>query len=105
MGEANFQPNGEVTDSILKSQFVQKNGNDDIVNITAHSFAGIDRVDYISVYGRDGYYHDVPVPWIEYEPISTTRAITVKRGNSATSDENKNNNVCTFLHTLFAKIL
>ena len=28
-----------------------------------------ERVDYVSVYGRDGYYHDVPVYWTEYIPI------------------------------------
>lgn len=34
--------------------------------IFSYSYATIQRVDHISVRGGDGYYHDVPVPWIEY---------------------------------------
>ena len=54
---------------ILKSHFDEKVDNADRYIISAHSFEGIDRVTYVSVYGGDGRYHDVPVHWVEYLPI------------------------------------
>ena len=54
---------------ILKSKFKTTYENADRCTIVAHSFEGIDRVEYVSVYGGDGRYHQVPVHWIEYLPI------------------------------------
>lgn len=62
---------------ILKSHFSRTNGAVDECIISAHSFQGIDRIEYVSVYGRDGHYHDVPVPWVEYLPIQKDTAFAV----------------------------
>lgn len=62
---------------ILKTRFVKTNGPVDECIVTAHSFQGIDRVTYVSVYGGDGKYHQVPVHWIEYTPISKDTAFAV----------------------------
>ncbi len=66
---------------ILKSRFAGKNDKVDDVIITAHSFQGIDRVTYVSVYGGDGRYHNVPVNWVEYTPISQDTPFAVGTAN------------------------
>ena len=40
--------------------------------MTAHGHKGVERVDYEEVYGGDGRWHDVPVPWTEYLPVQRT---------------------------------
>ncbi len=64
---------------ILKSRFEKVNDTIDECIITAHSFQGIDRVTYVSVYGGDGRYHQVPVHWIEYLPIHKETPFAVGR--------------------------
>ena len=57
------------TQAILKSSFVEANGETDTVRISAFSYDIIPRIDYISVYGGDGRFHSVGVPWDEYIPL------------------------------------
>ena len=67
-----------VTEAILKSHFVEKNGSSDKVVIRAHTFEGIDRIDYVPVRARNGVLYDVPVPWIEYLPLYQDNVVQVK---------------------------
>ena len=64
---------------ILKSRFEKVNETVDECIITAHSFSGTDRVTYVSVYGGDGHYHQVPVHWVEYNPISQDTCFAIGR--------------------------
>ena len=64
-----FKHPDSITNVILKTSLIEKNNNSDKVNVRGYTYTGIERVDYVSVYGRDGYYHDVPVYWTEYIPI------------------------------------
>lgn len=57
------------TDAIVKSTFVRSVDNADETMVTAYSYDIFDRVDYVQVYGGDGNYHSVPVPWKEYYPL------------------------------------
>ena len=57
------------TNAIFKTELLGKQDGSDVVNVTAFSYAAVDRVDYIPVYGGDGEYHNVPVPWVEYIPL------------------------------------
>ncbi len=57
------------TGVILKSTFTSHDGDSDICNIRAYSFSGTDRIAYIPVMAGNGVVYDVPVPWIEYNPI------------------------------------
>jgi hypothetical protein len=57
------------TPAILKSSFVGTQDNIDETCITAYSYDIEPRIDYVPVYGGDGQYHDVPVPWNEYMPL------------------------------------
>ena len=57
------------TQAILKSTFVGSQGQTDETCITAYSYDIEKRVDFVPVYGGDGYFHDVPVEWDEYLPL------------------------------------
>jgi len=65
-----FQNKKSVTEAILKSKFVRRDGSGDDVIITGHSFEGIPRVTMVPTLGGDGKMHPVPVHWIEYLPVS-----------------------------------
>ena len=64
---------------ILKSRFVNRNDSVDDCIITAHSFSGTDRVTYVSKMGGDGRMHQIPVHWIEYNPISKETPFSIGR--------------------------
>ena len=65
------------TGVILKSSFSSHDGNSDVCNIRAYSFSGTDRVAYIPVMAGNGRMYDVPVPWIEYNPIQKDTSFVV----------------------------
>jgi hypothetical protein len=48
---------------------VGSQGQTDETCITAYSYDIEKRVDFVPVYGGDGYFHDVPVEWDEYLPL------------------------------------
>ncbi len=64
-----FKHKDSITNVILKTSLIEKDNSSDKVNVRGYTYTGIERVDYVSVYGGDGYYHDVPVYWTEYIPI------------------------------------
>ena len=78
IGESAFAHSETATDVILKTQYAGSSNATDKVAVTAYSYAACERVDYVSVYGGDGEYHDVPVPWIEYIPLKKTSYMAVK---------------------------
>ena len=52
--------------------------------ITAYGFRGIKHTDYISKFGGDGHFHNVPVEWIEYKPVErTSEMIVSEKGNTS----------------------
>ena len=57
------------TNVIIKSDFIGSKDGADEVRITAYSYNTIPRIDIIPVYGGDGRWHDVEVPWDEYIPL------------------------------------
>ncbi|MDY2610088.1 MAG: hypothetical protein SOV91_07575, partial [Eubacteriales bacterium] len=86
------------THAILKSSFIgSPNGTDEIC-ISAFSYDIIPRVDFVPVYGGDGHWHNVPVPWDEYIPLQANNNFYVATADLA---QNKNiiaqrNNLCIF---------
>ncbi len=66
------------TQTILKTEFVQKDGLADRVRVNAYSYDAIPRVAHIPVLGGDGNTHNVPVPWTEYIPLSRTSVMEVR---------------------------
>lgn len=65
-GEKRFQHPECVTRSILKTEPLAAEDGTQTIRVTASGYKGINRVDYVSVHGGDGRYHDVPVHWLEY---------------------------------------
>ena len=71
-GDDCFKHPSCVTRNILKTRVVERAGGESVVAVTAYGYKGVDRVDYKEVYGGDGRWHDVPVHWIEYQPVQRT---------------------------------
>ena len=71
---------------ILKTEFLKKNKEADKVLVHAYSFTTVEHVDYISKYGGDGRYHNVPVRWDEYVPIENEKLMEVKKQNTTRVD-------------------
>lgn len=69
------------TRSILKTSLVSTDGETDVVRVDAYSYDAINRTDYVSVYGGDGNYHDVPVNWVEYIPLQNSSYMKLKDTN------------------------
>lgn len=99
-----------VTDCILKTaaKASDKDGKSTI-EVTAHGYSGKQRLDYVPVLGGDGRRHNVPVQWIEYNPVSKTREISIreKADNSNDIQQEKNSRRDAgevFRRGIFAKI-
>ena len=72
-GDAPFRHPDCVTRCILKTEAgADPSGEGQAVNVTAHGYRGVPRTDYVRTFGGDGRFHDVPVPWTEYLPVSRT---------------------------------
>lgn len=68
-----------VTDCILKTDCLQESENGERrIQVSAFGYAGHPRVDFISVFGGDGRFHQVPVPWTEYTPVSRQSEMSIE---------------------------
>ena len=65
------------TEGILKTRFMKRNDSSDTIEVHAESYKKIPHVDYVSVMGRDGHLHSVPVHWFEYELLEEESEISV----------------------------
>lgn len=72
-GEESFRHPDCVTRSLLKTRVTAEAGEDRTVEVTANGHRGEPRVAYERVRGGDGDWHEVPVHWTEYLPVSRTR--------------------------------
>lgn len=69
------------TDVIIKSGSVSYYKKADVIQMMGYSFVGEPRIAYIPVHGGDGYYHDVPVHWIEYIPLEQASQLVLVKTN------------------------
>ena len=94
-----FAPQDAKTETILKARPVRREGSTDSVSVTAHSFDAVDRVDYVNVFGGDGRYHAVPVPWVEYIPVERMSEMALKRvgGTREAFEGHKNGALAEFV--------
>lgn len=79
MDRDEFAPPNSVTRNILKTTFVQNDADTENINVIAYGFTSIDRTEYVQVHGGDGRWHDVPVHWTEYIPVSKATNINLER--------------------------
>lgn len=73
-----LSPTGCDTELILKARAVNRYGQVDNAEITAHGFRAEGRTHFEQVFGGDGRFHTVAVNWIEYIPISKSTFISLK---------------------------
>ncbi|MCT4469403.1 MAG1210 family protein [Mycoplasma sp. HS2188] len=76
------------TNSIIKTQFIQSEGEQDTVRVSSFGYDIKPRIDYIPVYGSDGNYHDVPVHWDEYIRLDNDVLANITKLNSDPTDRN-----------------
>lgn len=86
------------TQAILKASFVDSTDGIDEACITAYSYDIRERVDFVSVYGDDGKYHDVPVEWEEYLPLEAHNKFCISTNEKATNKSvmARRNGLCMF---------
>ena len=68
-GQENFQHPDCVTPCIMKTSSAAQGDGSTLINVTAYGFRSERRMSYISKYGGDGSWHDVPVEWYEFLPV------------------------------------
>ncbi len=66
------------TECVLKTEFIERNGNADTVKIIANSFATQEKTELVKVQGGDKRFHEVPVKWIDYVPVKKSTYMEVK---------------------------
>lgn len=72
-----FAHYNSVTRNILKTVVRSRDNENDYVDVSAYGFSSQQRVEYVSVYGGDGHYHNVPVYWDEYTPVCRTTKFSI----------------------------
>lgn len=85
-GEDKFSHPDCITHSILKTREVSRENGVSNIEVTAYGFRGEDRRDYESVLGGDGEFHDVPIDWVEYLPVSNSTEIEVTEMQTPADD-------------------
>lgn len=86
IGARAFAHPDSATDSILKTLFLEKSGDADKVRVTAYSYSALPRIEPVSVFGRDGRFHIINVPWVEYIPLTSSRNILLSASAIESSD-------------------
>lgn len=76
-GDDVFQHPDAITRSLLKTTSTRVAPSVHAVDVTAHGYGGIARVDYVPVRGGDGNVHAVPVHWTEYYGVQARRGMLI----------------------------
>ncbi len=86
------------TKAILKSDFVGAESGMDKISVTAYSYDKAARLDLIPVFGGDGRWHNVPVPWTEYIPLEQSNRffVTTKERAENCHVIGRRSNLCIF---------
>lgn len=85
-GEDCFRHPSSITRNILKTRVVKSDDGGRVVEVTAHGYQGVERIEYKNVYGGDGKWHDVPVPWTEYLPVVRTSKMSISESENPTDE-------------------
>lgn len=84
------------TPAILKASYLSTSEKVDKTSVTAYSYDIEKRVDIVSVYGGDGRWHNVSVPWDEYLPLEATSQFGITAINSSVTPAASKNGICIF---------
>lgn len=85
-----ISPSDSVTNNIIKTTLAGSQDKVDRLNIHAWGYKTIERTDYVSKYGGDGNWHDVPVHWTEYIMVDKNSTIEVKVADGESSEKQPN---------------
>lgn len=77
-----------ITTCMLKTRVIRVDGKSDKVEITAYSYRGEERVDYVRKMGGDGHMHTIPVYWTEYIPLTRVSLMELRNLNASRFDFN-----------------
>lgn len=80
-GQERFKHPDCVTQCVLKTSAKVQNDGSTMIDVTAHGFRSEPRLSYISKFGGDGSWHDVPVEWYEYFSVEGNGQITMHEDN------------------------
>ncbi|AUF83414.1 hypothetical protein CXP39_01160 [Mesoplasma syrphidae] len=64
--------------AIIKTQVVETTENGQEIEAHVSGYETYQRVEYVPMFGRDGFLHNVPVPWVEYISVSNAQNIVIK---------------------------
>ena len=92
LGHEHFAHPASVTQNILKTAVAGTNESSATVSVVAHGYEGIPRVDIVPMLGGDGHWHEVPVQWTEYIPVSQESKILVGIVQDLQNDEDADAN-------------
>jgi len=86
------------TNAIFKSTFIASKDGVDEIAVTAYSYDIISRIDFVPVYGGDGRWHNVPVPWDDYIPLKALNNFFVATSDLANGRNimARRKNICIF---------
>lgn len=81
-GQDHFKHPDCVTDCILKTEQRETEGDSSTITVYAYGYRSVRRLTYVSKYGGDGRWHNVPVYWDEYLPVTGEGSIDIKEDNA-----------------------
>jgi hypothetical protein len=73
-----IKPQDSVTHNIVKTSLSGSRDHTDTLNVHAWGYRTVARTDYVSKYGRDGRWHNVPVHWTEFIMVDKNTQLEVK---------------------------
>ncbi|QNM93868.1 hypothetical protein H9M94_01160 [Mycoplasma sp. Pen4] len=74
------------TEVINKTNAIKSHNGHELVQIKSYGYRTEERVDYIMQKGGDGNIHTIPVPWIEYLPVTRTTIGSFKTNLESVAD-------------------
>lgn len=98
------------TPAILKTRLERTEDDADYISVKSYAYEAIKRVDYICVFGGDGYCHDVPVEWFEYVPVEKISSVKLQELKLSDrqfrhSEYSQTESPYTFYHSIFARMI
>lgn len=82
-------PEGAATKAIRKTTYLGSEGGIDKVKITSYAFKGTPMVDYVTKMGGDGCFHQVPVHWVQYDPLQRVTFMGIQNYNDSRYNFNR----------------
>ncbi|MDE5652152.1 MAG: hypothetical protein K2I48_01635 [Muribaculaceae bacterium] len=92
-----------VTDCILKTEKLTSDSEDEseaTIRVKAHGFSAVPRTYYVKVLGKDGCYHQVPVHWNEYLPVTGVGTFDIKEDIHDATQETSQTTRIDRIHSL-----